>query len=259
MTRIRDAFGRRSQPLLIACTIAGDPTPEASLAVIRAMITAGADMIELIVPFTNPVADGPVIRRGHERAIRSGNGIGTVFSLIEAVRRESEVPIILMTYANPVIARGEDRFLLDAAEAGADGILVVDMPPEEGRSLIAQERLDPIFIIAPSTPTMRMKEFGTLGKGFLYLVSAPGVTGSRDHLPTDLGPRIEALKAVTDLPVAVGFGIGSARTAEEAVSAGADAVIAGSAITAAIEASSGDPGEDVAAVVRAIRAGIRPS
>ncbi|MBR1369843.1 hypothetical protein RJ53_10285 [Methanocalculus chunghsingensis] len=259
MTRIRDAFVRRNQPLLIACTVAGDPTPEISLAVIRSMITAGADMIELIVPSTNPVADGPVIRRGHERAIRSGNGIGTVFSLIEAVRRESEVPIILMTYANPVIARGEDLFLQDAARAGADGILVVDMPPEEGASLITQERLDPIFIIAPSTPTMRMKEIGTLGRGFLYLVSAPGVTGRRDHLPADLGSRIETLKAVTNLPVAVGFGIGSAGTAEEAVSAGADAVIAGSAITAAIEASTGDPAGDVRAVVGSIRGGIRPS
>ena len=259
MTRITEAFGRRNRPLLIACTVAGDPTPEVSLAVIRSMIKAGADMIELIVPSTNPVADGPVIRRGHERAVRSGNGMKTVFSIIESVRRDSDVPIILMTYANPVIARGEDLFMREAADAGADGILIVDMPPEEGEPLITQERLDPIFIIAPSTPPVRVEKLGTLGRGFLYLVSAPGVTGKRDHLPADLAARIAAVKLVANLPVAVGFGIGSAGTAEEAVSAGADAVIVGSAITAAIEAASGDPGEDVTTVIQGIRAGFHPS
>ncbi len=256
MSRIEEAFHQRDTPLLIACTVAGDPTPEVSLEVILSMIRSGADMIELIIPNTNPVADGPVISRAHERAIRGGIGIPGVFSLIRALRRESDIPICLMTYANPVIVHGEAAFLSDAAAAGADGILVVDMPPEEGGMLLSQKQIDPIFIIAPSTPPDRREMIGGIGRGFLYLVSAPGVTGTRQHLPDDLPDRVLEVKQSTMLPVAVGFGIGSAETAYEAAAAGADAVIAGSVISGAIERNPDDPAPSVADAVRLIRSGI---
>lgn len=256
MSRIEEAFHQGDSPLLIACTVAGDPTPELSLEVILSMIESGADMIEVIIPNTNPVADGPVISRAHERAIRGGIGIKGVFSLISAIRRESDIPICLMTYANPVIVRGEAAFLSDAAAAGADGILIVDMPPEEGGVLISQKKIDPIFIIAPNTPPERRAMIGKIGRGFLYLVSAPGVTGTRQHLPDDLGDRVLEVKKSTVLPVAVGFGIGSAETAHEAAAAGADAVIAGSVISGAIERNPDDPAFFVGEAVREIRSGI---
>lgn len=256
MTRIKEAFREKSSPLLIACTVAGDPTPDASLQVIRSMIESGADMIELIVPNTNPVADGPVISRAHERAIRGGIGISGVFSLISAIRRESQIPICLMTYANPLIVRGVSAFIADAASAGADGILVVDMPPEEGELLLYQQMIDPIFIIAPTTPPDRREMIGKIGRGFLYIVSAPGVTGKREHLPDDLKQRLIEVKKSTTLPVAVGFGIGSAQTAFEAAAAGADAVIAGSVISGAIERHPDNPDPYVREAIRSIRSGI---
>lgn len=256
MSRIDEAFRGRDAPLLIACTVAGDPAPEESLAVILSMIESGADMIELIIPNTNPVADGPVIRRAHERALAAGAGVQTAFSLIRALRRESDIPVCLMTYANPLIVRGEEKFLSVAADAGADGILVVDMPPEEGSQLLSQEEIDPIFIIAPNTSPERAAMIGGIGRGFLYLVSAPGVTGERQHLPDDLKHRVSAVKQMAELPVAVGFGIGSAETAYEAAAAGADAVIAGSVISAAIERNRGDPAPSVGDAVRLIRSGI---
>ena len=255
MSRIDEAFRRSDAPLLIACTVAGDPTPEISLEVILSMVQAGADMIELIVPNTNPVADGPVISRAHERAIMGGIVIEGVFSLIRALRRESDIPVCLMTYANPVIVRGEAAFLSDAAAAGADGILIVDMPPEEAGVLLSQEEIDPIFIIAPTTPRDRREMIGRIGLGFLYLVSAPGVTGTRQHLPDDLPDRVLEVKKSTLLPVAVGFGIGSAETAFEAAAAGADAVIAGSVISWAIEMNPDNPAYFVGEAVREIRSG----
>lgn len=256
MSRIDAAFGAGNGPLLIACTVAGDPSPDESRAVIRALIDAGADMLELIVPATNAVADGPVICRAHERAIAAGCGLNTVFSLIQEIRTYSEIPIVLMTYANPVVVMGEERFCAELAHAGGDGLLVVDMPPEEVS--VPDTEIDRIFIIAPSTPVSRIEKIAASGGGFLYLVSAPGVTGRRAHLPGDLGRRIDIAKEVSRLPVAVGFGIGSPDTAYEAVAAGADAVIVGSAISWAIEDQRGDPAKAVAAVVKSIKAGIGP-
>lgn len=256
MTRIEALFREREIPKLIACTVAGDPTYDLSREIIESIIDAGADAIELIIPNTNPVADGPVIRRAHERAITAGGGVETAFALIRAVRRQSDIPISLMTYANPIVVRGEERFFRDAADAGADAVLVVDMPPEEGASLLAQKRLDPIFIIAPSTPAERIRMIGSLGRGFLYLVSAPGVTGKRSHLPLDLGDRVRRVKDLSRLPVAVGFGIGSAKTASEAVMAGADAVVVGSAISEMIEATPHNPTPGVADVIKTIRSGM---
>ncbi|MDO9539978.1 MAG: tryptophan synthase subunit alpha [Methanocalculus sp.] len=256
MTRIEAAFRECKIPRLIACTVAGDPTYELSREIIRSIIDAGADILELIIPNTNPVADGPVIRYAHERAIIAGGGVETAFALIRAVREESEIPISLMTYVNPIVVRGEEKFFRDAADAGADAVLVVDMPPEEGASLLAQRRLDPIFIIAPSTPAERIRMIGSLGRGFLYLVSAPGVTGKRSHLPQDLGVRVRRVKDISRLPVAVGFGIGSAETAYEAVMAGADAVVVGSAISEAVGANPDDPTPGVANVIKTIRSGM---
>lgn len=256
MSRIEEAFHQGDSPLLIACTVAGDPNPEQSLEVILSMIESGADMIELIVPNTNPVADGPVIRRAHERALAAGTGVETVFTLIRETRRKSDIPICLMTYANPVIVRGEAAFFSDAAAAGADGILIVDMPPEEGSLLLSQKEIDPIFIVAPGTPLERRAMIGGIGRGFLYLVSAPGVTGTRQHLPDDLADRVLEAKKSTVLPVAVGFGIGSAETAYEAAAAGADAVIAGSVISGAIERNPDDPDLFVGEALNEIRSGI---
>ncbi|RQD83595.1 MAG: tryptophan synthase subunit alpha [Methanocalculus sp. MSAO_Arc2] len=256
MTRIQAAFSNGQCPLLIPCTVAGDPDPYLSLEIMRSMIRSGADAIELIIPSTNPVADGPAIRRAHERAIAALSGVKTAFSLIREIRKESEIPITLMTYATPVVAVGEDRFLTMAADAGADGILVVDMPPEEGASLIADIRLDPIFIIAPSTPPHRIRMIGESGRGFLYLVSAPGVTGKRKHLPADLAERIRVVKAESNLSVAVGFGIGSPDTAYQAVAAGADAVIVGSVISEAIESDLQNPAPRVGETVALIRSGM---
>jgi tryptophan synthase alpha chain len=256
MSRIDAVFRGGERPRLIACTVAGDPTYDQSREIIRSIIAAGADILELIIPNTNPVADGPVIRRAHERSIDAGGGVEIAFALIRAIREESEIPISLMTYANPIIVRGEERFYQDAAEAGADAILVVDMPPEEGAILLQQKRLDPVFIIAPSTPPDRIRLLGSLGRGFLYLVSAPGVTGRRSHLPEDLGDRVRGVKKLSALPVAVGFGIGSAETAYEAVMAGADAVVVGSAISEMIGAAPHHPTPGVAEVIETIRSGM---
>ena len=250
MSRIAACFkalqadGRKA---LIPYVAAGDPFPDATVELMLAMAEAGADVIELGVPFSDPMADGPVIQRASERALAQGIGTRQVFDYVRAFRaRNDRTPIVLMGYANPIERYdqrlGQDAFVRDAAEAGVDGVLVVDYPPEECESFAARmtaHGLDPIFLLAPTSTEQRMKDVGRIARGYVYYVSLRGVTGA-GHLDTanvaDMVPRIRAHVSV---PVGVGFGIRDAASAK-AVGAVSDAVVIGSRLIQILETQTRD-------------------
>ena len=246
MSRIAGVFqalqaqGRKA---LIPYVTAGDPFADATVDILLAMADAGADVIELGVPFSDPMADGPVIQRAAERALAKGVGMGQVLDYVRSFRiKNSTTPIVLMGYANPVERYGIDRFVADAKTAGVDGVLVVDYPPEECEGFAATLReagIDPIFLLAPTSTEQRMKDVGRIASGYVYYVSLKGVTGA-GHLDTgavaDMIPRI---KRHVKIPVGVGFGIRDAETAK-AVGAVSDAVVIGSTIVQLLEVQSRD-------------------
>jgi len=246
MSRIAGVFqalqaqGRKA---LIPYVTAGDPFADATAEIMLAMADAGADVIELGVPFSDPMADGPVIQRAAERALAKGIGMGQVLDHVRSFRgKNSTTPVVLMGYANPVERYGIDRFVADAKSAGVDGVLVVDYPPEECEGFAATLReagIDPIFLLAPTSTEQRMKDVGRIASGYVYYVSLKGVTGA-GHLDTgavaDMIPRI---KRHVKMPVGVGFGIRDAETAK-AVGAVSDAVVIGSAIVQLLEVQSRD-------------------
>ncbi|WP_298669736.1 tryptophan synthase subunit alpha [uncultured Methanofollis sp.] len=243
MSRIDALFSGLERPACIAYLAGGDPDPETSLAAVRAVVDAGADIIEIGVPFTDPIADGPTIRRADNRALAAGTTPDRIFELVRAVRAGTAVPIVLMTAYNIVYVRGVDRFYREAAEAGADGVIIPDMPPEESEDAVAaagRYGLDQIFLVAPNTPEERLDLVLEHAGGFLYLVSVQGVTGARSGLPHGMEERIAALRSRTDLPIAVGFGISGPEQVRALAAAGADGVIVGSAIVAIVEKHLGD-------------------
>jgi tryptophan synthase alpha chain len=234
------AAGRKA---LIPYFTAGDPDPEATVPVMHAAAQAGADVIELGVPFSDPMADGPVIQRSSERALKKGMTLSRVLEQVsEFRRRDDATPVVLMGYANPIEAMGVERFAERAAQSGVDGVLVVDYPPEEAQQFAAMlERLgiDEIFLVAPTTTDARMRELAAAARGYVYYVSLTGVTGA-SHF--DLGPvaeKLERLRKVTSLPIGVGFGIRDGATAR-AVSRVADAVVIGSALVQTLAEASAD-------------------
>jgi tryptophan synthase alpha chain len=248
------ASGRKA---LIPYITSGDPYADATIDIMLAMAAAGADVIELGVPFSDPMADGPVIQKAGERALARGIGMPQVLDFVRGFRLKNEhTPVVLMGYANPIERYGIDRFVTDAKAAGVDGVLVVDYPPEECEAFAATLKangIDPIFLLAPTSTEARMQHVGRIASGYVYYVSLKGVTGA-GHLDTAaVAAMIPRIKAFVKLPVGVGFGIRDAKTAQ-AVAAVSDAVVIGSALVQWLEAHTRD---NVAAAAGEFIAGIR--
>ena len=242
MSRLATAFTGQNGPEFVGFLVAGDPDPATSLAVAKAMIDAGTGILEIAIPFSDPMADGPVIQQAHERALASGMTPGATFELVRAIRAYAPVPVVLFAYANIIFQQGWDRFAARAARAGADALLVVDLPPEESGDLsaaTARHGLDLIRLIAPTTSAARRRQILAGASGFVYLIAIEGVTGARDDLPAHLTGLIGALRQETHLPLAVGFGVSRPEHVRAIAAAGADAVVVGSAVVQIIE---GDPG-----------------
>ncbi|HUA60373.1 MAG TPA: tryptophan synthase subunit alpha [Verrucomicrobiae bacterium] len=240
MTRIGRLFEdlkREGRKGLIAYLTAGDPTPERTPALVEAMVRGGADLIELGVPFSDPIADGPVIQRAGERALRAGTTLAKVLEIAGEIRKRSQVPLLLFTYLNPVVRYGLDYLARDAAEAGIDGCLLTDASVEEAQSYVeAMHRhgLDTVFLAAPTSTERRMRLVAKYSSGFVYLVSRTGVTGEQTSVSEAAAPLVKAMRSVTNLPLALGFGISTPAQVSEAGRA-ADAVVVGSAFVRVIE------------------------
>ena len=252
MSRIQARFeslARERRKALIPYITAGDPHPSLTVPLMSAMVEAGADILELGVPFSDPMADGPVIQRAGERALRHGVGLRDVLGMVAEFRKlENSVPVVLMGYANPVEAMGAEDFVAGAKAAGVDGIIVVDYPPEECEdfSVLAKRNgIDPIFLLAPTSTDKRIGEVARIGSGYLYYVSLRGITGAGNIDLKDVAARIPKIRAATRLPIGVGFGIRDAESARQ-VAQTADAVVIGSRIIQEIEA--GAPEQAVARV-----------
>lgn len=210
ITRRFDELRRAGELGLVAYITAGDPTLEATEHIVVSLAEAGADVVELGVPFSDPLADGPTIQRASERALRSGTTLSGVLGLVKRLRQKTEVPLVLFSYFNPVLQMGVERFADAAAAAGADGVLITDLTPEEAgefRQVVAARGLDTIFLAAPTTTDQRLERIAEASTGFLYLISRTGVTGAREVLPEDLPALLRRARAKTRLPIAVGFGI----------------------------------------------------
>lgn len=250
----------RGRAALIPYLTAGDPNLDVTVDCVRAAVEAGADAIELGIPFSDPMADGPVLQRSAMRALTAGTTLTRVLGVVETLRRDVHVPIVLFGYFNPIFRYGVDPFARAAAAAGADGVLCVDLPPEEAdelRTATATVGLDLISLLAPTTPAARVRSVAHVTTGFLYFVSVLGVTGARDELPQELPGLIERVRRATSLPIGVGFGV---QTAAQAgwVAGFADAVIVGSALVRRIEAvDAGEAPTAVGAFVAELAEGLR--
>jgi tryptophan synthase alpha chain len=242
---------------LVAYITAGDPSLEASGKIVLAAAEAGADIIELGVPFSDPVADGPVIQRASDRALRSGTTLAGVLELVRQLRTRTDVPLVLFSYFNPLLQMGLGKFAKAAASAGADGVLATDLTPEEAgeyRAALRGQALDTIFLAAPTSTDERLARISEASTGFLYLVSRTGVTGTREALPEGLPMLARRVRKFTRLPIAVGFGI-SAPSHVSVLGGIADAAVVGSALMAEVErAPSADAAATaVATLVRALK------
>jgi tryptophan synthase alpha chain len=246
MTRIGRLFEclrRDGRKGLIAYLTAGDPTPERTPALVEAMVRGGADLIELGVPFSDPIADGPVIQRAGERALRAGMTMAGVLEIARQVRARSDVPLLLFTYLNPVLRYGLERLAADAAAAGVDGCLLTDASVDEAHEYVGamhRHGLDTVFLAAPTSTPRRLKLVAEYSTGFVYLVSRTGVTGERDSLSGAVAPLVEAMRGITKLPLAVGFGISRPEHVAE-LGRQVEAVVVGSAFVRLIERNSENP------------------
>jgi len=230
-------LAERGELGLVAYLTAGDPTLEASEKIILAAVAAGADVIELGVPFSDPVADGPVIQRASERALQCGTTLAGVISLVKSLRAKTEVPLVLFSYFNPVLQMGLEKFGDAAKAAGADGVLITDLTPEEGeeyRVTMYSRGLDTIFLAAPTSTDERLALIAKSSTGFLYLISRTGVTGAKDQLAEELPALARRVRRVTELPIAIGFGI-SLPGHVSMLGGLADAAVVGSALVEEIE------------------------
>ncbi|MGB5734431.1 MAG: tryptophan synthase subunit alpha [Thiohalocapsa sp.] len=241
MSRIRGMFDRlraEGRTALIPFVTAGDPSPDVTVPLMHRMVAAGADLIELGVPFSDPIADGPVIQRATERALARGVRLRDVLDIVRAFREEDgKTPVVLMGYLNPIEIMGTETFAAAAADAGVDGALVVDVPPEEGHDLVTALRareLDLVYLLAPTSDAERIERIGAVASGFVYYVSVKGVTGAGNLDVDAVAAKLGEIRARIDLPVGVGFGIKDAAGAAS-VAGVADAVIVGSAIVQRIE------------------------
>jgi tryptophan synthase alpha chain len=249
VSRIADRFaalGREGRKALIPFVTAGDPHPRLTVPLMRALAAAGADIIELGVPFSDPMADGPVIQRAGERALAHHVGLRRVLELVAEFRRaDRSTPVMLMGYLNPIEAMGCAEFAQAARRAGVDGVVTVDLPPEEADELAAaleREAIDPVFLVAPTTTPGRMRRIGACARGFIYYVSLKGVTGASNLELATVKDAVARLRQVSTLPIGVGFGIKDARSAMQVASV-ADAVIVGSALVRLVEEKAGEGDE----------------
>lgn len=240
MGRIDDAFSRlkrEGKKGFIPFITAGDPDLETTAQLLIELANCGATIIELGVPFSDPMADGPVIQRASERALKHGFGLSEIFATTAKVRATTQTPLVLFSYFNPLLQYGIDRLAHDAREAGIDGILVTDLTPEESESFAAAlklERLDMIFLVAPTSTDARLRMIAEHARGFVYAVSRAGVTGARENLSHEAELLVARLRRFSSLPVAVGFGISTAEQVAQTLGY-ADAAVVGSAIVAQIE------------------------
>ena len=239
-TRISQRFAelRESGELgIIAYITAGDPSLDATHKFVLALAEAGADVIELGIPFSDPLADGPTIQRASERALTAGTTLAGVLDLVGRIRQSSQVPLVLFGYYNPFFQMGEEKFAAAASSAGADGVLVTDLTPEESvdyRRILAAHHLDTVFLGAPTSSDERLSTIAAVTSGFLYLISRTGVTGAKDSLPDELPALLRRARAITTIPIAVGFGI-SLPGHVSLLGGLADAAVIGSALVSEIE------------------------
>jgi tryptophan synthase alpha chain len=246
MSRIQgrfEALARAKRKALIPYITAGDPHPSLTVPLMRALVESGADILELGVPFSDPMADGPVIQRSGERALKHGVGLKDVLSLVKQFReKDQDTPIVLMGYANPIEAMGVEKFAAAAKGAGVDGVIVVDYPPQECldfSALMKKSDIDPIFLLAPTSTKKRIDEVARSGSGYLYYVSLRGVTGAANIDLSDVASHLPQIRKATRLPIGVGFGIRDAESAKR-IAQTADAVVIGSRIIQEIEAGAAD-------------------
>jgi tryptophan synthase alpha chain len=265
MNRIETVFERlrqKGEKALVGFVTAGDPSEARSLEIIRAMCEAGLDILELGIPFSDPTADGPVIPRSSGRALKAGMTLRKALGMAEKIRRAYPVPIVIFSYYNPILAYGAARFYQDASAAGADGVLVVDLPPEESDELSSESGgvdLALIRLVAPTTPPSRMATIAKGSSGFLYVVSMTGVTGSGGLNVEEISEVTRALASQSNgTPICIGFGISSPEQVRE-IGALADGVVVGSAFERLIETHLDDPGlpSKIGAAVRALKEATR--
>lgn len=236
MSRIAATFERLKQDgrkALIPYVTGGDPEPAVTVPLMHALVEAGADVIELGVPFSDPMADGPVIQQACERALKHNTSLRDIFAMVKAFReKNADTPVVLMGYLNPVEVMGYEAFADGCRDAGVDGVLLVDLPPEEAlevKPLMVERGLDLVFLIAPTTTEKRIRTIAEAGSGYLYYVSLKGVTGAATLNPQEVAAKVETIRKTTELPVGVGFGIKDAESAR-AISRVADGVVVGSAL-----------------------------
>jgi tryptophan synthase alpha chain len=255
IARALEKLRTNGQRAFIPYVAAGDPTLDVTERLVLAFAAAGVDVVELGVPFSDPIADGPSIQRATERALRGGVALPAVLACVERIRRSSDIPIALMGYYNPFHRYGVEAFCKAAAQAGVDGLIVPDLPPEDAEELIPAARAQDIatvFLAAPTSTDARIRRIAEASTGFVYCVSLTGVTGARDAISQDLEPLLRRLRTVTAKPVCAGFGIGTAEQAR-AVAALADGVIVGSAVVNVIEAHVERPDRIVPAAEAFVR------
>jgi tryptophan synthase alpha chain len=246
MSRIKGRFNSlkaEGRCALIPYIAAGDPHPDATVEIMHSLVKAGADIIELGVPFSDPMADGPVIQAAHERALIHHTSLSDTLEMVSNFRQKDEqTPVLLMGYTNPIECMGYAEFVERATSAGVDGLLTVDMPPEEGGefdSLMREHSLDPIFLLSPTTTPARLKKIADAASGFLYYVSLKGVTGAGNLDVGSVEEKLDIIRGITELPIGVGFGISNPESAAS-VASFADAVVIGSALIKIIEANQDD-------------------
>ena len=246
MSRIAERFDtlrREQRPGLVTYTTAGDPDLARSAEILKALDRAGADVLEVGVPFSDPLADGPVIQRATERALATGTSLRGVLGMIAGIRAEVRAPIVLFSYANPICRLGFDAFARQAAEAGVDGVLALDLPIEEAdefRTALDRAGLDTIFLLSPTTTDHRIARAAELGRGFLYCISRLGVTGARDQVATGAADMVARIRRHTSMPIALGFGLSKPEHVAE-VGGYADAAVVGSALVALIAEAGQSP------------------
>jgi tryptophan synthase alpha chain len=265
MSRLAETFRKlraHDRPGLVTYITAGDPDLQQSGEILKALDRAGADVLEVGVPFSDPLADGPVIQRATERALAAGTTLTGVLDLVARLRPEIAAPIVVFSYANPLLRMGLPAFAARAAAAGVDGVLALDLPIEEAdefRRVLADAGVDTIFLLSPTTTEERIRRAAALGRGFLYGISRLGVTGARDQVATGAEAMVHRIRTHTTLPIALGFGISRPQHVAE-VGAYADAAVVGSALVALIAEASGSPQliERVEAYVRELASACAP-
>ncbi|MDQ5909093.1 MAG: tryptophan synthase alpha chain [Pseudomonadota bacterium] len=259
ITRCFQELRRTGRKALIPYITAGDPHPDQTVPLLHALVAAGADIVELGVPFSDPMADGPVIQKACERALKQGMTLRGVLNLVRQFRQtDAETPLVLMGYLNPIESMGYAAFVAGAGEAGVDGVLTVDLPPEEAAELaepLIDAGIDPIFLLAPTSTAERVRQTADLARGYLYYVSLKGVTGSAALNVAEVAEKLAMIRAHTDLPLGVGFGIKDPPTAA-AIAEVADAVVVGSALVSKAAELADDPErmrQEVAELLAAMR------